>query len=239
MRVFQWIEERGDYLFPTVKTSPGIDRLLVKLPEALAWSEDEPDAQTIVPNLAALDAVAAFALRLIASRPKTALSRSEVLYQALERLDEDSDIDDYPSDIAPENVEFVLGAFALYCLDEAIGHFANGEHAQSLDAMVEMGIALRANGYYAGEDSAAEGLRANSSKGGQARNAKYRQLEVWAVSQYRSRNWKSAHQASHELKDAVLDHAKTLGVRLSEYRAQQTIYGWFRDADKANAPTEV
>jgi hypothetical protein len=34
------------------------------------------------------------------------------------------------------------------------------------------------------------------------------------------------------LKDEVLAHAKTLGVALSLYRAQQTIYGWFLEAEK-------
>ena len=62
--------------------------------------------------------------------------------------------------------------------------------------------------------------------GARNRYAPMRTLEAWALSEYQRGNWKSANDAAHQLKDAVLAHGRTIGANLVESNAQRTIAAW-------------
>ena len=64
------------------------------------------------------------------------------------------------------------------------------------------------------------------------RYTKMRELEAWTLSEYRRGNWKSANQAAHALKDAVLAQSRTLEANLTESNAQRTIAEWINKYKK-------
>ncbi len=64
------------------------------------------------------------------------------------------------------------------------------------------------------------------------RYTKMRELEAWTLSEYRRGNWKSANQAAHALKDAVLAQSRTLEANLTESNAQRTIAEWINKDKK-------
>lgn len=63
--------------------------------------------------------------------------------------------------------------------------------------------------------------------GARKRHAPMRDLEKWAVDQYRLGKWSSANDAAHQLKDKTIAHGRTIGAFLKESNAQRTIAGWF------------
>lgn len=69
-------------------------------------------------------------------------------------------------------------------------------------------------------------LSALGKSGARKRYAPMRDLEAWTLSEYRIGNWKSANQAAHALKDAVLAQSRTLEANLTESNAQRTIAEW-------------
>ncbi|WP_186183008.1 hypothetical protein [Burkholderia gladioli] len=247
MSVFQWIVDEDGPTTPYSDLS-AVDDLLIEIDSMMEWEGEAPGQPPISPTFEQLEAGAEYALG--------ELSKAEARYIAkMKHGDSDSPMDDEPNPVhlliehmdevaeeellrdypegLPENQVFVLGALALVFIDRAVGHLLNSEFPQAVNAMARASSAMHAAGFYNGEDLGVEHFRrANSSKGGEARNAKYRLLQKWSIDRYRERKWKSAHQASHELKDDVLAHAKSIGVSLSQHRAQQTIYSWFLDADK-------
>lgn len=235
MGIFQWIEFK-DELTARVAVPVGINEYLAEIPAMLSWESEDSAAEPETPNFDDLERAAQFAWEQ--KRQSGFISTRNIvdaLSEQLDTLPADEPWPGYPERL-PQNIAFVLGAYALLLIDNAIGYYSQNEHALVFDAMVAACDAMHASGFYHGGALGMEqGHRANSSKGGQARNAKYRQLETWAVEQYKAKKWKSPHQASHELKEIILSHAKTLHVTLSPYRAQQTIYGWFLDADKPDA----
>lgn len=68
--------------------------------------------------------------------------------------------------------------------------------------------------------------------GARKRYAQMRELEAWTLSEYRRGNWKSANQAAHALKDAVLAQSRTLEANLTESNAQRTIAEWINKDKK-------
>ncbi len=65
-------------------------------------------------------------------------------------------------------------------------------------------------------------------RGSDKRHAPMQELKTWAVTKYRAGTWRSANKAAHTLKDAVIEHGKTIGADLSPDNAQRTIAEWFR-----------
>jgi hypothetical protein len=76
-----------------------------------------------------------------------------------------------------------------------------------------------------------------SEKGVDARHAKMRELRVFAVEKYHRKQWPSANEAAHRLKDVVMHEGERIGARLTDSNAQRTIAEWFRQADKAAVRT--
>lgn len=68
--------------------------------------------------------------------------------------------------------------------------------------------------------------------GAQTRHASMRALKEWALAQYQGGNWKSANQAAHALKGAVIQHGRSIGAVLSDENAQRTIAGWISKSKK-------
>lgn len=64
--------------------------------------------------------------------------------------------------------------------------------------------------------------------GAEKRHAPNAALREWAIERYREGVWKSANQAAHALKEAVIEHGRTIGAVLSEENAQRTIAEWIR-----------
>jgi hypothetical protein len=64
--------------------------------------------------------------------------------------------------------------------------------------------------------------------GAEKRHAPNAALREWTIERYRGGVWKSANQAAHALKDAVIEHGRTIGAVLSEENAQRTIAEWIR-----------
>lgn len=62
--------------------------------------------------------------------------------------------------------------------------------------------------------------------GGIANADRYRDLRAIALNLYRDRTWPSARAAAKEIWQAVYAHSLEKGPRLSEDRAQQTVYEW-------------
>lgn len=71
--------------------------------------------------------------------------------------------------------------------------------------------------------------------GARKRYASMRDLEVWALTEYRRGNWKSANQAAYELKDSVIAHGRTIGAHLMESNAQRTIAEWINKDKKRSS----
>ena len=71
--------------------------------------------------------------------------------------------------------------------------------------------------------------------GGLKRYAPMRELETWTLSEYQRGNWKSANQAAHALKDAVVAQGRTLGAILTESNAQRTIAEWINKDKKRSS----
>nr|WP_164465597.1 hypothetical protein [Burkholderia gladioli] len=247
MTVFQWIVDEDG---PTTPYSDlvAVDDLLDEIHYMMQWENETPGGPHVSPTFEQLEAGVKYALgelskaeRRYNERLKIVDSESPIgddphpvilLIDHMDATSEEDLLRDYPEDL-PKNQVFVFGCVALYFIDRAVGCLLEGESTQAVNAMAQATSAIHAAGFYNGEDYGAKNFRlANSSKGGEARNAKYRQLQKWSIDRYRERKWNSAHQASHELKDDVLAHAKNIGVSLSQYRAQQTIYSWFLGADK-------
>lgn len=65
-------------------------------------------------------------------------------------------------------------------------------------------------------------------KGAAKRHAPMRELEQYAGELYREREWKSANQAAHQLKEKIMAHGRSISAPLSEQNAQRTIADWFR-----------
>jgi hypothetical protein len=64
--------------------------------------------------------------------------------------------------------------------------------------------------------------------GADVRHMPIRRLQSWTLSLYKEGTWPSANKAAHALKNQVIEHGKTIGVRLSEENAQRTIAEWIR-----------
>jgi len=64
--------------------------------------------------------------------------------------------------------------------------------------------------------------------GADLRHAPMRELRDWALDQYQAGNWPSANKASHDLKEKVLAHGRTIGAHLTVENAQRTIAEWIR-----------
>jgi hypothetical protein len=250
MSVFRWIEDDDGPSTPYSDLAE-VDVLLMEIYDLMAWENDPPNAVGNYPTFAQLETGAAYALSELAKAESkhrmTLESRTDVIADdefiqpidlLLGHMDESTEEDlsrDYPDDL-PKNQIFVLAALALVYVDQAIGHLLYGEAVKAVNAMAKACSAVHAASFFNGQDQGIAWLRrTNSSKGGEARNAPYKQLQDWAKDLYRAKTWKSPHQASHELKDEILAHARTLGVSLSPYRAQQTIYSWFLAAGKTKA----
>lgn len=60
------------------------------------------------------------------------------------------------------------------------------------------------------------------------RHARNHELRDFARELARAGNYRSSHNASHKIAEAVRAKAKELGTALSEDRAQKTIYDWVR-----------
>lgn len=69
--------------------------------------------------------------------------------------------------------------------------------------------------------------------GAQSRHASMRALKEWVLSEYHGGNWKSANQAAHALKAAVIQHGRSIGASLSDENAQRTIAGWISKSKKS------
>lgn len=247
MSVFQWIVDEEGPAAPYSDLT-GIDDLLTEIHELMQWEGDSPGSDPIAPTFAQLEAGAAYALGELAKAESKYIASIvakgdpnsdyevanpvDLLIQHMDDATEEELRLGYPDGL-PENEVYVLGALALVFVDRAIGHLLHKEPVDAVNAMARACSAIHASGYYNGHHQGIAWIRrTNSSKGGEARNAPYKQLQIWAKERYRERKWKSPHQASHELRDGILVHAQSLGVTLSPYRAQQTIYGWFLAADK-------
>jgi len=63
--------------------------------------------------------------------------------------------------------------------------------------------------------------------GAEKRHASMAILRSWAIEKYRAREWKSANQAAHSLKESVIKHGRTINAHLTEENAQRTIAKWF------------
>ncbi|WP_186155899.1 hypothetical protein [Burkholderia gladioli] len=247
MNVFQWIVDEDGPATPYSDLG-AVDDLLIEIESMMEWESETPGQPPISPTFEQLEAGAAYALG--------ELSKAEAQYNAkIKRGDSDSPMEiephpvhlliehmnevaeedllrDYPEGL-PESQVFVLGTLALVFVDRAVGHLLNSEFTQAVNAMARASSAMHTASFLNGEDLGIDSYRrTNSSKGGLARAEKYEALKKWAVDLYRKSNWKSAHQASHELKDDVMNHGKTIGVSLTKNRAQQTIYSWLLEADK-------
>jgi hypothetical protein len=71
--------------------------------------------------------------------------------------------------------------------------------------------------------------------GAEKKLAPMRELEQWAITQYRAKEWPSANKAAHDLKERVLTHGRNIGAILSEQNAQRTIADWIRKTKKMSA----
>lgn len=69
---------------------------------------------------------------------------------------------------------------------------------------------------------------AMGAKGAKKRHARMKELEKWAIVQYRVKTWPSANKAAYELKDCVMAHGRNIGANLTPDNAQRTIAEWFR-----------
>lgn len=78
-------------------------------------------------------------------------------------------------------------------------------------------------------------LSALGRAGGRKRYEAMRKLEAWTLSEYRQGNWKSANQAAHALKDAVLAQSRALEANLTESNAQRTIAEWINRDKKRSS----
>jgi hypothetical protein len=65
-------------------------------------------------------------------------------------------------------------------------------------------------------------------KGAEKRHAANRELMKWAQELYKTKDWKSANEAAHELKDLILEHGRTINADISKQNAQRTFAEWFR-----------
>jgi hypothetical protein len=65
-------------------------------------------------------------------------------------------------------------------------------------------------------------------EGAAARHAPMNALHEYALSLYNPREWKSANQAAHALRDQIMAHGKTINANLQAPNAQRTIAEWFR-----------
>lgn len=72
------------------------------------------------------------------------------------------------------------------------------------------------------------------SRGAVVRHAPMRELKKWAIAQYASGVYQNAYAASHEIRDSVIEHGRTINANLSPYNAQRTIYLWLLDSDRGN-----
>ncbi len=89
-------------------------------------------------------------------------------------------------------------------------------------------------GYVSAKLSRPRDLSRLGKSGAQKRWAPNTKLEAWAVEKYRAKEWPSANQAAHDLKDQVREYGRTIGAApLSEQNAQRTIAGWFNKANKS------
>ena len=66
------------------------------------------------------------------------------------------------------------------------------------------------------------------SSGAKKRHAPTAKLRAWALEKYRAGKWRSANQAAHALKPAILAYGRSINAHLSEENAQRTIADWFR-----------
>lgn len=122
---------------------------------------------------------------------------------------------------------------ALMDIDDAIFHMLTGEDGTP-NQLLESGIAAMRSLALAKEMAGAH-LAANDGfarKGAAARHAPTREIRKFAISLYREGKFPSAHKASIEIKEAVLQESVRLNRPLSEDRAQKTIYDWLRNAKK-------
>lgn len=71
-------------------------------------------------------------------------------------------------------------------------------------------------------------LSESGKAGSDKRHAPMRILKDWTLNQYQSGSWPSANKASHDLKEKVLAHGRTIGAHLSIENAQRTIAEWIR-----------
>jgi hypothetical protein len=66
-------------------------------------------------------------------------------------------------------------------------------------------------------------------KGGVAKNAPMAKLQAWVLERYEQGNWPSKHKASFDIAPEAIKKASDFDTRLSQQRAQKTIYDWLRE----------
>jgi hypothetical protein len=69
----------------------------------------------------------------------------------------------------------------------------------------------------------------NARKGGIAKNAPMAKLQAWVLERYEQGDWPSKHRASFEIAPEAIKKAVDFETRLSQQRAQKTIYDWLRE----------
>jgi hypothetical protein len=70
----------------------------------------------------------------------------------------------------------------------------------------------------------------NARKGGIAKNAPMAKLQAWVLERYEQGVWPSKHNASFEIAPEAIKKAVDFETRLSQQRAQKTIYDWLRES---------
>jgi hypothetical protein len=89
----------------------------------------------------------------------------------------------------------------------------------------------RLQGYTSGK--AVNSRQDFSRKGAAAKNMPMNKLKKWVFDKYDNGNWPSAHKASFDIAPEALKKAPIFGARMSDQRAQQTIYEWLRGRMKS------
>lgn len=98
-----------------------------------------------------------------------------------------------------------------------------------------LGICHQTVGHFLAKQSQNYELAIRGRLGARKRYAPMRELETWTLSEYQRGNWKSANQAAHALKDAVVAQGRTLGATLAESNAQRTIAEWINKDKKRSS----
>ena len=137
--------------------------------------------------------------------------------------------------VRDDESHILMIAFGLGRIDMAIACRIDGDIDSFVD---EMAIAAAAfadaefhHGFQAAEKMAAQDRTNAASQGGNKAAEPWRELKVWARSQFRTGTFKSAHAASWALATAAQARARELGIALSPMRAQKTVYEYLLEKE--------